>query len=148
MQPSPGSPRRCGSEVQETGHERTEESAQVAARQGRRCRDRSLRQRAILANGRARTTNRQRRPLARRNAKARRWRSPESTLRTTGEPRGCPRNGQGGEQNPAVSDRSERTGAGIGAPERGIRPLVLKKSGVSAAENQQRAMTQTENQKI
>jgi hypothetical protein len=59
------SPRRCGSGVQATGRERREESAQVAARQGRRCRDRSLRQGAILANGRARATNRQRRPLAR-----------------------------------------------------------------------------------
>lgn len=59
------SPRRCGSGVQATGRERREESAQVAARQGRRCRDRSLRQGVILANGRARTTNRQRRPIAR-----------------------------------------------------------------------------------
>ena len=59
------STRRCGSGVQATGRERREVSAQVAARQGRRCRDRSMRRGAILANGRARTTNRQRRPLAR-----------------------------------------------------------------------------------
>ncbi len=38
-----GSSRRCGSVVQATGHERRKESAQVEARQGRRCRDRSLR---------------------------------------------------------------------------------------------------------
>jgi hypothetical protein len=58
------SSRRCGSGVQATSHERREESAQVEARQGRRCRDPSLRRGAILANGRARTTNRQRRPIA------------------------------------------------------------------------------------
>src|SRR5690606_31742938 len=57
-----GSSLRCGSGVQATGRERREESAQVEARQGRRCRDQSLRQGAIQANGRARTTNRQRRP--------------------------------------------------------------------------------------
>ena len=37
----------------------------MGARQGRRCRDRSLRKGVILANGCARATNRQRRPLAR-----------------------------------------------------------------------------------
>ena len=59
------SPRRGGSGVQATGREWRKESAQVIARSGRRCRDGSLRQGAILANGRARTTSRQRRPLAR-----------------------------------------------------------------------------------
>jgi hypothetical protein len=40
----------------------------VGARQGPRCRDRSLGRRAILANGRARATNRQRGPIARNQA--------------------------------------------------------------------------------
>jgi len=57
-----GSARRCGSGVQATGHEWRKESAPVGARQGRRCRDRSLRKGAILAMGCARATNRQRRP--------------------------------------------------------------------------------------
>ncbi len=61
-----GSSRSCGSGVQATGHERREESAQVEARQGRRCRERSLRRerswrmvvlgRRIARGGRERAT--------------------------------------------------------------------------------------------
>lgn len=54
----------------------------MVARQGRRCRDRSLRRGAILANGRARATNRQRRPIAREASRLRPQRTDASRKRS------------------------------------------------------------------